>query len=83
VVFDKTGTITEGEPVVTDFIAVERVDEVAAPDLAGAEAGSEHFLGAGDLCLVPCPRCRAGRLQRFRGDPRDAACAPSARGCRY
>ncbi|MFZ4538347.1 heavy metal translocating P-type ATPase [Propionivibrio sp.] len=45
VVFDKTGTITEGKPVVTDFIALEGVDEAdLLACVAGAEAGSEHFL---------------------------------------
>ncbi|ACV37221.1 heavy metal translocating P-type ATPase [Accumulibacter sp.] len=45
VVFDKTGTITEGKPVVTDFIAVEGVDETALlARMAAAEACSEHFL---------------------------------------
>jgi Cu+-exporting ATPase len=45
VVFDKTGTITEGKPVVTDFIPVEGGDEAALlARIAGAEAGSEHFL---------------------------------------
>ena len=45
VVFDKTGTITEGKPVVTDFVALDDVDEGALLTLvAGAEAGSEHFL---------------------------------------
>ena len=45
VVFDKTGTITEGKPVVTDFIALEGIDEATLlARVAGAEAGSEHFL---------------------------------------
>ena len=44
-VFDKTGTITEGRPVVTDYIAVEGVDAARVLALvAGAEAHSEHFL---------------------------------------
>ena len=44
-VFDKTGTITEGRPVVTDYIAVEGVDAAHSLALvAGAEAHSEHFL---------------------------------------
>lgn len=63
VVFDKTGTITEVKPVVTDFIALAGVDEAALlARVAGAEAGSEHFLARaiGTWCQargiepVPC-----------------------------
>ncbi len=44
-VFDKTGTITEGKPVVTDFLVVAGADEARVLALvAGAEAHSEHFL---------------------------------------
>ncbi len=44
-VFDKTGTITEGKPVVTDFLPVSGGDEARILALvAGAEAHSEHFL---------------------------------------
>ncbi|MBL8489190.1 MAG: heavy metal translocating P-type ATPase [Rhodocyclaceae bacterium] len=44
-VFDKTGTITEGKPVVTDFLPLAGKDanRVLAA-VAGAEAPSEHFL---------------------------------------
>jgi len=46
IVFDKTGTITEGKPVVTDVVAVSDISE---EDLlryaASAEKGSEHPLG--------------------------------------
>ncbi|MCH8995112.1 MAG: copper-translocating P-type ATPase [Chloroflexi bacterium] len=46
VVFDKTGTITEGKPSVTDVVTA---DGLAADDLlrlaASAERGSEHPLG--------------------------------------
>ncbi len=45
VVFDKTGTITEGKPVVTDIIS-NNFDEEYILKLAGsAEKGSEHPLG--------------------------------------
>ena len=46
IVFDKTGTITEGEPVVTDIVTA---NDVSAQELlkfaASAELGSEHPLG--------------------------------------
>jgi len=44
-VFDKTGTITEGKPAVTDFLLLEGRDEARTLALvAGVEAHSEHFL---------------------------------------
>ena len=47
VVFDKTGTITEGKPKVTDIITYDtwQKDEVLKM-AASAEKGSEHSLGA-------------------------------------
>ena len=46
VVFDKTGTITEGKPQVTDILTVGRLDENEILALAAsAEKGSEHPLG--------------------------------------
>jgi Cu+-exporting ATPase len=45
-VFDKTGTVTEGRPVVSHFEAVSGFDaEGALALVAGAELGSEHHLG--------------------------------------
>jgi len=45
IVFDKTGTITEGKPVVTDTFILPGIDEARLASLIGAaEAGSEHFL---------------------------------------
>ena len=45
VVFDKTGTITEGKPVVTDTFILPGMGEARLASLIGAaEAGSEHFL---------------------------------------
>jgi len=46
IVFDKTGTITEGKPVVTDIITTGPVDLTELLRLsASAEKGSEHPLG--------------------------------------
>ncbi len=46
VVLDKTGTLTVGQPVVTDAIAVNGVEEDGVLALAAAaEQGSEHPLG--------------------------------------
>jgi Cu+-exporting ATPase len=45
IVFDKTGTITEGKPRVTDFMTVSKKSEERILTLAAAaESGSEHFL---------------------------------------
>jgi Cu+-exporting ATPase len=45
VVFDKTGTITEGKPVVTDFLNVSKLDDDELLGcVAAAENNSEHFL---------------------------------------
>jgi len=45
IVFDKTGTITEGKPVVTDTFILPGMGEARLAALvAAAEAGSEHFL---------------------------------------
>jgi Cu+-exporting ATPase len=46
IVFDKTGTITEGRPEVTDIVTTEIIDEKLILQLAAsAEKGSEHPLG--------------------------------------
>jgi Cu+-exporting ATPase len=51
VVLDKTGTVTKGEPVLTDVVTADGEDEGAAVDellrlVASAEHGSEHPLAA-------------------------------------
>jgi Cu+-exporting ATPase len=61
-VFDKTGTITEGRPAVTDFLPRADEDEdLIVSVVAGVEAGSEHYLARalGTWCrargTVPAP----------------------------
>ena len=46
IIFDKTGTITEGKPTVTDIITAGTVDSDSLLQItASAEKGSEHPLG--------------------------------------
>jgi len=45
IVFDKTGTITEGHPRVTDIIATNEAEDEILILAASAEKGSEHPLG--------------------------------------
>ena len=46
IVFDKTGTITEGKPIVTDIVTSSGISEEELITLAAsAEKGSEHPLG--------------------------------------
>lgn len=53
IVFDKTGTITEGRPQVTDFMALAGQDKNLILTLAaGAESGSEHFLAKAVVAYV-------------------------------
>ncbi len=45
VVIDKTGTLTEGSPVVTDIVAIGLTEDELLALAASAERGSEHPLG--------------------------------------
>lgn len=51
IVFDKTGTITEGKPVVTDIITTTISEDELLSIAASSEKGSEHPLGE---AIVKC-----------------------------
>ncbi len=60
VVFDKTGTITVGEPIVTDVVAIAELQESSLLLLAAeAERGSEHPLGQ---AIVKSAKVKGGVL---------------------
>jgi len=71
VILDKTGTITRGEPVLTDVVALDSSDDGnqrAALEVlrmaASAEAGSEHPLGQ---AIVQAARDRGLKLEPLAG----------------
>ncbi|MFI8608027.1 heavy metal translocating P-type ATPase [Pseudomonas sp. NPDC077649] len=65
VVFDKTGTITRGEPELTDLLAFGGASQDEVLQLAAAvESGSEHPLGA---AIVRAARQRGMHLPKASG----------------
>ena len=70
VVFDKTGTITEGKPVMTDLIAAEGVDESRLLALAAAaEKASEHPLGEAVVAAAAGRGLALPSVERFQALP--------------
>jgi len=70
IVFDKTGTITEGKPEVTDFIAVSRFSEDRILALAAAaESGSEHFLAKTIVAYAHERQVESLRVEEFASMP--------------
>ncbi len=67
VVFDKTGTITRGEPQVTDILPVgdNSVDEILRL-AASAEKGSEHPLGKSMVAKAAEKKLKLSEPQQFR-----------------
>ena len=62
VVLDKTGTVTEGTPRVTDIVTVSGVDERELIGLAATvESGSEHALAS---AIVAAARARSADVSR-------------------
>lgn len=65
IILDKTGTITEGKPGVTDLIALNGLSEEEVLYMAGsAESGSEHPLGQ---AIVEYAKNRNGQLGSAEG----------------
>ena len=70
IVFDKTGTITEGKPRVTDVANLSDWPEVAVLALAGtAELHSEHFLGKAILAHAREQGLSLGEPDAFQNEP--------------
>lgn len=67
VVFDKTGTITRGEPVVTDILPLTGIGSDALLRLAASgEQGSEHPLGRAVVRAAQESGCRISAAGQFR-----------------
>jgi Cu+-exporting ATPase len=64
VVFDKTGTVTEGHPTVTEVQIVRGEEGVLLAKVASVESCSEHPLGA---ALVAAARARGLTLEAVTG----------------
>ena len=70
IVFDKTGTITEGKPKVSDFINLTRMSEHKLLQLAGsAETPSEHFLGRAIVTYAREQQIRWPEADEFQSEP--------------
>lgn len=68
VVFDKTGTITRGEPVVTDVVVMAELGEADVLALAAAvETGSEHPLGEAIVRAAQHRQLAIAAAQRITG----------------
>jgi len=70
IIFDKTGTITEGKPEVTDFIVAARQDETRLLALvAAAEDDSEHFLAKTIVAYVESRGIQPCQVESFENIP--------------
>lgn len=70
IVFDKTGTITEGKPKVTDIVTVNGIQQEELIQLAAsAEKGSEHPLGEAIVKDAEDKGLEMKRLDYFNAKP--------------
>lgn len=78
VVMDKTGTLTKGEPEVTDFIAEGGSDDELLALVAAVELESEHPLAAAIVRYASERGITAASLTEFRNVPGQGATATVA-----
>jgi Cu+-exporting ATPase len=70
IIFDKTGTITEGKPLVTDFITVaNKTEQHLLTLVAAAESGSEHFLAKAIITYASEHRISPAKIEAFTNIP--------------
>lgn len=70
IIFDKTGTITEGKPNVTDFWNVSPLDDETLLSLiAAAEIKSEHFLSKAIVSHAESRQCPTLEADSFEAIP--------------
>lgn len=70
IIFDKTGTITEGKPTVTEIIVNENIDENYLLSLAAsAEKGSEHPLGESIVKYAEYKQVELMKVNKFKAIP--------------
>jgi P-type Cu+ transporter len=70
IVFDKTGTITEGKPKVTDIVAVGNINKDYLLQLAAsAEKGSEHPLGESIVKAAEERNLKFKKIEGFKAIP--------------
>jgi P-type Cu+ transporter len=69
-IFDKTGTVTEGKPVVTEFVNVSKREDARVLALAAsAERASEHFLAQAILAFATLHGVEADTADEFEALP--------------
>lgn len=69
VVFDKTGTITEGEPKVTDILTHQIEEDELLRLAASAEKGSEHPLGEAIVNAAEDKKMKLAKASNFEAIP--------------
>ncbi len=79
VVFDKTGTITKGEPTVTDVIPAAIGADRALAFAASAESRSEHFLAGAIVGEARKRGLRIAKSSAFRAIPGNGVSASVGR----